>query len=74
MKIKVTVKAPGYAPTGKVVVKVKGTKVVKRINNGKVTVTLRLTKLGKNKVKIRYRGDDLTESTGRTITIKVQRR
>ncbi len=74
VKIKVTVKAPGYAPTGKVVVKVKGTKVVKRINNGKVTVTLRLTKLGKNKVKIRYRGDDLTESTGRTITIKVQRR
>lgn len=74
VRIEVHVSAPGFTPTGKATVKVKGTKVTKTVRNGTVVVKARLWKLGKNKVVVIYRGDDRTEAARKVVRIKVKRR
>ena len=72
--ISVTVSATGYTPTGKVSVKVNGKKVTKSLNDGTATFKVRLTKVGKNKVKVAYAGDARTVEAKDSLTIKATRR
>jgi 5'-nucleotidase len=72
--IVVTVTAGDVDPSGTVTVKVAGKTVTKKVRNGEATLKVRLTKVGKNKVSVRYSGDALTESAKDTVRIKVKRR
>jgi len=72
--VRVRVVATGYTPTGKVTVVVAGKKVTKTLKDGKATLRVRMTRLGKNKVRIRYSGDGLTEPASKAVTIRVTRR
>lgn len=63
----------GHTPTGKVTLKVKGKKITKKLKNGKVTFRVKMTKLGKNKVVIRYRGDDQTAAKKKVVRVRVTR-
>jgi 5'-nucleotidase len=65
--------AADLKPSGKVTVKVAGKKVTKKLKNGKVTFRIKMTKLGKNKVVIRYRGDDLTAAKKKVVRVRVTR-
>jgi 5'-nucleotidase len=70
---RVAITAPGHTATGKVVVKVAGKKVTKKLKNGKATFRIAMTKLGKNKVVVRYRGDDLTAAEKKVVRVRVTR-
>ncbi len=72
--IVVKVRTTGFDPSGTVTIKVRGTKVTETLEDGRATFKIRLTKLGKNKVKVSYSGDDLTESARTKKNIWVQRR
>ena len=72
--IVVTVSAQGFEPTGTVTVKIRGKKITKQLKDGERTFKLRFSRLGKQKVTIRYNGDDRTESVSKTIKVKVKRR
>ena len=54
--------------------KIRGKKITKQLKDGERTFKLRFSRLGKQKVKIRYNGDDRTESVSKTIKVKVKRR
>ena len=74
----VTVDADGFTPTGKVKVKGAGKngagkKVTKRLKDGTLTLKVRLTSLGKNKVVVRYAGDDMTTARRKVVRIRVVR-
>lgn len=66
-------KTAGHTPSGKVTVTVKGKKITKKLKNGKVTFRITMTKLGKNKVVIRYRGDDQTAAKKKVVRVRVTR-
>ncbi len=72
--IKVRVSAAGHTPTGKVTVVVGGKKVTKALKDGKATLRVRMTKVGKAKVRVRYSGDALTEPDSKTVKVRVVRR
>ncbi len=72
--IVVTLSATGFDPTGTVTVDVRAKKVTKRVKNGEVTFKIRLTRKGTSKLRVRYNGDDLTESATKTVKVKVKRR
>ena len=74
-KVKVKVTAPNEDPTGKVRAKI-GTKQVAKGTidaSGKVTLTIKARKLkvGKNKVKLSYVGDDFTAPGKTKVIVRV---
>ncbi|MFC7359719.1 ThuA domain-containing protein [Nocardioides astragali] len=75
-KVKVTISAPNGVPvTGQVTLKLQGGKAItRRLANGQTTVRLpKLTKLGRQVVKVVYRGSPLLESVAKAIRITVRR-
>ncbi len=75
-KVKVVLRAPYDVPVnGKVKVKVKGIKTItRRLSDGKVRVKLpKLRKVGRQKVKVVYRGSPLAQKVVKRIWIRVRR-
>ncbi len=70
---KIDVDAAGLTPSGKVTVKVAGKKVTKKLKQGQATFRVVMTKLGKNKVVVKYRGDELTASKKKVFRVNVTR-
>ncbi|TNC41803.1 Ig-like domain-containing protein [Mumia zhuanghuii] len=76
-KVRVTVKASGTTPTGKVAVYYRGKKVgtATLSKNGTAVVRLKkLAKSGKVTLKVRYLGSATTSSAAKTLKVKVKRR
>jgi 5'-nucleotidase len=69
----VTVEGGGYTPDGRVTIKVAGKKVTKQLKNGVARLRVAMTRLGKNKVVVRYSGDDLTTSRKKVLRVRVVR-
>ncbi len=75
VKIVVRVEADGYAPTGKVRVRVAGKVYRARVVDGKAVVKLKkIGKPGRYKAKVRYLGDANTEAARTTVKFRVKRR
>ncbi|KAA1424974.1 hypothetical protein FE697_003500 [Mumia zhuanghuii] len=76
-KVRVTVKATGVTPTGKVAVYYRGKKVGTATlrSNGTAVVTLKkLPKAGKASLSIRYLGSTTTGAATKTVKVTVKRR
>ncbi|MGH1564531.1 DUF6801 domain-containing protein [Mumia sp. DW29H23] len=76
-KVRVTVKASGFAPSGKVAVYYRGKKVgtaTLRANGTAVVTLKKLPKAGKASLKIRYLGSATTGAATKTVKVKVKRR
>ncbi|WP_262851503.1 DUF6801 domain-containing protein [Mumia quercus] len=76
-KVRVTVKASGFTPSGKVAVYHRGKKVGTATlrKNGSVVVRLKkLPKAGKGTLKVRYLGNATTGAATKTIKVSVKRR
>jgi hypothetical protein len=74
-KVKVTVSAPNETPGGKVLLK-KGTKTLDKGNlndKGKAVLSTKALKVGKNKLKIVYKGDGYTNPSNGSVVVKVVR-
>ena len=71
--VDVVVSAEGYTPDGRVTVKVAGKKFTRKLKDGAVTVRLKVKKLGKNKVVVRYLGDEMTTARKMVQRIRVTR-
>ncbi len=72
-KVGVTVKAPNETPGGKVILK-KGKKTLDKANldkKGKATLSYKAKKVGKNKLKVLYKGDGYTNTSSDKVTVKV---
>ena len=72
-KVGVTVKAPNETPGGKVILK-KGKKTLDKANldnKGKATLSYKAKKVGKNKLKVVYKGDGYTNTSPDKVTVKV---
>jgi hypothetical protein len=69
----VTVEGGGYTPDGRVTIKVAGKKVTKQLKNGVARLRVAMTRLGENKVVVRYSGDDLTTSRKKVLRVRVVR-
>ncbi len=77
-KVKIVVKASGTVPTGKVkvVLKVKGKKIVKTVKlvKGKATVKLgKIKKAGKYTGKVTYLGSDLVKKASTKFKVRVRK-
>lgn len=74
-KVKVKVAAPNEDPTGKVVARIGTKRVAKGVIDeaGKVTLTVKpkALKVGKNKIKLTYVGDDFTAAGKDKVILKV---
>jgi len=76
-KVRVTVKANGFTPSGRVAVYYRGKKVgtATLSKNGTAVVRLKkLAKSGKVTLKVRYLGSATTGSAAKTLKVKVKRR
>lgn len=75
-KIRVTINAANETPSGKVILK-RGKKTVAKKNlndKGKATLKTRKLRVGKNKLRVIYKGDDYTEkSKSEKFVVKVKR-
>lgn len=70
---KVKVDSTGFTPSGKVTIKVAGKKVTKTLKQGEATFRIVMTRLGKNKVVVKYSGDELATSKKKVLRVNVTR-
>ena len=70
---KVKVDATGFTPSGEVTIKVAGKKVTKKLKQGKATFRVVMTKLGTNKVVVKYSGDESATSKRKVFRVNVTR-
>ena len=70
---RIKVDAAGTQPSGKVVIKVAGKTITKKLKQGRATVRVAMTKLGKNKVVVKYSGDDSVAAKKKVVRVTVTR-